>query len=333
MEPTNEPGALGEFELIERFFAPLAAGAPLAFGLQDDAAVFRPTEGCDLVLTKDALVEGVHFFSDDPPDLIARKLLRVNLSDLAAKGARPCGYLLGAGFVQNVAPEWVEQFAHGLARDNQIYGISLLGGDTVSVPGPAMFTLTAVGEVKTDGMIRRAGAQPGDLLFVSGTIGDGVLGLDVQRGESLGLSPEAADVLRQRYLLPEPRVALGQALVGLATAALDISDGLVADLAHLCAVSGVGAEVDAGLVPLSAAGRAALAQDEGLLERVLTGGDDYELLFAVPPDKVAEIARISAECDVAITQIGCILPADRKMRFLGPAGHPLSFASQGYRHF
>src|ERR1051325_6240577 len=210
----------GEFALIAQLFAPLAI-APGAFGLTDDAALVTPPPGCDLVVTADALVEGVHFLTDDPPDSIAKKALRVNLSDLAAKGAAPMGYLLVLSLPSRVDMTWLRPFAAGLAEDQQSFGPSLLGGDTTSTPGPLTIAITAFGQVPTGSMIRRAGAKAGDLVFVSGTIGDGGAGLACLKGECASLGSDEREYLIRRYRLPEPRLKLGQALRGVASAALD----------------------------------------------------------------------------------------------------------------
>jgi thiamine-monophosphate kinase len=321
-----------EFSLIADLFAPLAALAPGAFGLKDDAASFLPSAGMELVLTVDALVEGVHFLPDDPAASIARKLLRVNLSDLAAKGAVPRGYLLTTAWRPDTPLGWIRDFAGGLARDQDIFGLSLWGGDTVSTPGPLTFSLTAIGEVPQGRMLRRAGAQAGDAIFVTGTIGDAALGLAVCQGR---LAPAAGDgaALVARYRLPEPRTALGPGLVGLAHAALDVSDGLMADLTHLCEVSGLGARVKAHGLPLSPSAARCLAAGPELLETVLTGGDDYEILFTAAPGKSTEIERLGARTGTTITRIGTMLEAGQGVTAIDVAGQPMALSRLGFRHF
>ena len=320
-----------EFSLIADIFAPLAAGAPGAYGLKDDAASFTPSSGMDTVLTVDALVEGVHFLSTDPAGGVARKLLRVNLSDLAAKGATPRGYLLTTAWRPDTSFEWIAEFAAGLAADQHRFGVTLWGGDTVSTPGPLTFSLTAIGEAPQGRMLRRGGARPGDGLFLTGTVGDAALGLAVAQGR-LKVSGEDEAALVGRYRQPEPRVSVGPRLIGFAHAALDVSDGLMADLTHLCEVSGVGARIEVARLPLSpAAGR--VAGEPALLETILTGGDDYEILFAAPPETVAVIDSLAAETGVRITRIGTALDAGEGVSVLSASGEPLALKRLGFRHF
>ena len=324
----------GEFELIARYFAPLAEAAPGAQGLLNDAAVFDPARADSLVLTLDTMVEGVHFLAEDPPGLIGRKLLRVNLSDLAAMGARPRGYLLATAFPKDLDEAWIAAFAAGLAEDQAVFGIALYGGDTVSTPGPLTLSLTAFGEVPQGRALSRAGARAGDLVYVSGTIGDGALGLRVLRGEYPALSAEERAALAARYQLPEPRLALGEALAaqGLASAALDVSDGLVADLAHITQASGVAAEVEAGSVPLSPAARAALSSDPALLPGLLSGGDDYELLFSAAPERAGELADLAQALDLPLAPIGRLV-AGSGVRVLDQKGREMDLSEAGWRHF
>lgn len=312
---------MDEFETIARLFAPLTRGEPGAFGLGDDAALLTPRPGFDLVLTKDAIVGGVHFFPDDPPAAIGAKLMRVNLSDLAAKGARPRAFLLAAAIPPGVDEAWLTAFAAGIGADLDAFGGVLIGGDTVSTPGPAVFSLTAIGEVPTGTMIRRAGARAGDLVCVSGTIGDAALYV---AHRLRGADVAGLDHLEERYRYPRPRLALGAALRGLAHAGCDISDGLVADLGHICAQSGVGAVIEAGAVPLSPAARATLARTPGLLTTILTGGDDYELVFALSPE-----ADPSTLADVSV--IGRF-EQGQGVRVLTRAGSPMELDRTGWRH-
>jgi len=327
----------GEFELIARYFAPLAKGFPGAYGLLDDAAVIAPLPGHELVAKTDAIVGGVHFLPDDPPDLVARKALRVNLSDLAAKGAVPRAYMLDIMLPRTVTEEWIAAFARGLAQDQDAYGMHLIGGDTDSTPGPVTIAIMAFGDVATGRMLRRGGARAGDTVFVTGTIGDAALGLEVLRGQSARPDTEAANFLVDRYRLPRPRVGLGPRLIGMAHAALDVSDGLLADLGHLCEASQLAAVIEAPQVPLSTAARAVLATHSGHITTVLTGGDDYEILFTAPPAALSELTELSQTLDVPITAIGRMesLSAGRKtpITVLDESGEPLVFDRRGWTHF
>jgi len=287
----------GEFERIAQFFAPLAKSNPGALGLLDDAALIETSPGCDLVVTTDTIVAGVHYIGDERPSAVARKLLRVNLSDLAAMGAKPRVYTLNVALPDAVDDAWLEDFAAGLAEDQAEFGIVLAGGDSVSTPGPTTLTLTAIGSVVRGGALRRSGAVAGDRI----------------------------------YVIPSPRLALGQALVGLASAALDVSDGLVGDLGHIADTSGVACIIEAGRVPLSDAGRAALATDVGLRETILTGGDDYELLFTAPPDRAAAIEAAASGAGVEITEIGRVEPG-HGVDVLDETGRKLAFARTGWVH-
>ncbi len=320
-----------EFALIEELFAPLAAGASGAYGLEDDVATYAPSPGQELVLTADAIVEGVHFLATDSADLVARKLLRVNLSDLAAKGARPVGYLLTAAFPRTMDYAVMRAFARGLAEDQRRFGIHLWGGDTVATPGPATYSLTAIGEVPQGCAIRRGGAGEGDDIYVTGTIGDGALGLLAAQDLLPGLDSDLNAALASRYRLPEPRMALGLALRDLATAGLDISDGLAADLGHLCRVSGVGARIELEAVPLSPGIRAAIALDPAHFERALTGGDDYELLFTAARVDRTRIEGAALNCGLAVTRIG--VASGEGLVFVDGSGAEVSFAHAGYTHF
>ena len=282
-----------EFSVIARHFRPLAG--PGSLDLSDDAAVLTPPPGRELVIAADAIVAGVHFLPGDPPDLVARKLLRTNLSDLAAMGAEPLGYLLTVSVPRATPDDWFAAFAAGLARDQAEFGLSLLGGDTTSTPGPVSLSLTILGTVSPGQALRRAGARAGDEIWVSGTIGDGALGLLAARGEIADPDGFLAD----RYRLPQPRLALGRGLHGIARAAMDVSDGLLQDLAHLCRAGGLAAEIVSEDVPLSAA-----ARDADRLPMCLTGGDDYELLLAIAPERAPALREAAARAATAVTRIG-----------------------------
>jgi thiamine-monophosphate kinase len=327
----------GEFELIARYFAPLASGFPGAFGLLDDAAVIAPPAGHELVAKTDAIVGGVHFLHDDPPDLIARKALRMNLSDLAAKGAVPRAYMLDIMLPKTATEEWIAAFARGLAEDQHEYGVHLIGGDTDSTPGPVTIAIMAFGDVATGRMLRRGGARAGDTVFLTGTIGDAALGLAVLRGQLANLDTKAADFLVGRYRLPRPRVRLGPRLIGIANAALDVSDGLLADLGHLCDASELAAVIEAPRVPLSTAGRAVLATHTGHITTVLAGGDDYEILFTAPPEAVDALTRLSRTLDVPISAIGRMrtpsIGQQSQIVVLDESGESLTFDRSGWTHF
>ena len=311
-----------EFALIARHFRPLAGHG--ALDLQDDVALLMPPAGRELVLTVDAMVEGVHFLPDDPPDLVGRKLLRVNLSDLAAKGAVPIGYLITVSAPHTTPDAWFAGFAAGLAADQAGFGVSLLGGDTTSTPGPISLSLTAVGHVAPGQAVLRAGARAGDGIWVTGTIGDGALGLAVGRGRLRDPSGH----LLARYRLPQPR--LGLAIAGIASAAMDVSDGLVQDLGHLCRAGDVAAEIDATLVPLSPAARVAGPE---WLPTCLTGGDDYELLLAVPSSSETALRDAASAAGVAITRIGTFCTGKPEVIVRAADGSPMPLAKGGWSHF
>jgi thiamine-monophosphate kinase len=318
---------MDEFAFIRDLLAPLTRGAPGAYGLGDDAATISPKPGHDLVVTADAVVGGVHFRLDDPPGRIAQKALRVNLSDLAAKGAEPAGIVMALCVPAGTGDDWLRAFVAGLAGDLGCYGVPLLGGDTTSTPGPLTVAITAFGEVQAGTMIRRAGAQAGDLICVSGTIGDAALGL---AGDPR-LTPSAQAFARDRYQVPQPRLALGRALRGAARAGIDISDGLVADVGHICEQSGLGAVIEADSVPLSAAVREWLAADARNLQRALTGGDDYELAFCLAPERASELGRLAAAGEVPVAIIGRMGPGSG-VKVRDAAGREIALASGGYRH-
>ncbi len=320
-----------EFALIARLFAPLARDWPGAYGLLDDAATIAVPPAEELVVTKDLIVEGVHFMPDDPPDLIARKLLRVNVSDLAAKGARPVGYLLGLTISRRTTLDWLDRFAAGLGADQARYGMSLIGGDTTAGEGPAVFSLTAFGSLPIGTIMRRGGAKPGDRVFLSGSVGDAALGLMALKGELPTLDAAARTYLVGRYHVPEPRPELGVRLRGLAHAALDVSDGLIADLGHMAEVSGVGAEIEIASLPLSPAAQSALAADGALIDTILTGGDDYEILFAAPEAAAQVIQEAAKATGTAVTAIGRIV-AGRGVKALRPDGTPHRLERTGFRH-
>ena len=322
----------GEFELIARYLAPLSAAAPLAFGLTDDAALLAPEPGEQVVLTKDCMVAGVHFMDADGPEVIARKLLRTNLSDLAAMGASPRGYLLGLVLPRDVDEAWIAGFAAGLDRDQREFGVALLGGDTTATPGPTVLSLTALGVAPQGRVLRRNGARAGDLLYVSGTIGDATLALHLKLNQVVGIDPDIRRALNDRLDLPSPRVTLGPRLVGIATAALDVSDGLVQDVGHIAQASGVAIEIRAADVPLSAPAAEVIGEAPGLFLDCLSGGDDYELAFTVPPERVGDLQRAAAVAGVPVTCIGRVA-AGQGVAVRDRQGERVELARTGYRHF
>ncbi|MCG8511168.1 MAG: thiamine-phosphate kinase [Rhodospirillales bacterium] len=335
MNPANRPG---EFETIRRFFAPLAKDVPGAMNLTDDAALLNMEEGKQLVVTSDALVAGVHFLPDDPPADIAVKALRVNLSDLASMGALPLAYTLAAAYDPTVDDKWLAAFSSALSEDQRQFGISLIGGDTVATPGPLTLSICAFGTVDQGTALTRSGAQTGDALFLSGTIGDAALGLDVLKRKITGVSEADGGYLIDRYRRPKPRCRLGPRLSGLANAAIDVSDGLVADLRHVCEASGVSAVVDLSCLPLSDEARRVAKQIEDGYSRILTGGDDYEILFTAPVDRKDAVIELSSEIALPLTEIGRIVEtvdnrARAEVEIVDDSGRRLSFSGGGFRHF
>ena len=321
------PAAEGEFGFIERHLRPLAAGQAGALELTDDAALLEPTAGMQLVLAKDALVEGVHFLAHDSPENIAQKTLRVNLSDMAAMGATPRGYLLALMRPKRLPPEWLGRFAQGLAQDQAAFGVTLLGGDTVVTPGPLTLSVSMLGEVPRGQALRRGGARAGDDIYVSGTLGSAALGLAVLQGR-LSPSMSASEFLIRRYRLPEPRIALGEALRGVAHAAIDISDGLIADLGHVLDISGKGAEIHTDWIPLSQAA----APHRGALEAALTGGDDYELLFTADPEQRPALQAIGEDLSLPLTIIGQVTE-NTDLDILDARGRAVAIEGKGWQHF
>jgi thiamine-monophosphate kinase len=332
----KRPALSGEDRLIARLFKPLAKH-PGALALEDDAAFFSPPPGQDLVLTKDAVVAGIHFFAADPADAIARKALRVNLSDLAAKGADPAGFLLALALPSGVDDTWLDEFARGLGDDADTYRCPLLGGDTVSTHGPLTVSITALGTVPAGKMVHRAGARPGDRIFVSGTIGDAALGLKLRESvaakQFAKLSEKARSHLEQRYLYPQPRNALASAVCDHASAAMDVSDGLVGDLAKLCRVSGVTATLQIADVPLSEAAASAINLEPSLLQTALTGGDDYEILCCVPQSAVPRWLDSAKASGVPVTQIGMIESGQDAPSWIGASGQAVGFGAGSFSHF
>jgi thiamine-monophosphate kinase len=323
-----------EERLIARYFRPLAT-VPGAFRLADDAAIIEPPPGSDIVVTTDGVIAGVHFFPDDPPGSIARKALRMNLSDLAAKGAKPMGFVISIALPVGTDAAFLAAFAAELGEDAARYGCPLYGGDTDHTPGPLSVSITAFGTVPHGRMVQRSTAKVGDRIIVTGTIGDASLGVKLRRDRGLAKSwrlDEAMSLeLERRYLLPKPRNALAEAVLQHATAAMDVSDGLAGDLGKLCRASSVAAEIDVSRVPLSAAARAALAADPALIETVLTGGDDYEIVSTLAPEKFAALRTAAQAVGISVAEIGEVKAGDGA-RFMH-AGKTLAFTQPSYSHF
>ncbi len=321
----------GEFARISKIFAPLTAGSPGAFGLTDDAAIIQPRAGYDLVVTTDTLIAGVHFLTDDDPGAIAKKLLRVNLSDLAAMGARPIAYTLSIALPSNVEDAWLEAFAAGLAGDQAEFAVALIGGDSVAISGPVALTLTAVGDVVRGRALRRSGAKVGDIVLVSGTVGDAAAGLAVAKDGAAGLSEQDRRYLLRRYTMPEPRLALGRKLCGIAHAVIDISDGLVADLGHIADCAAVAIEIEAAKIPLSPAVRLAMDGDIISMDGVLGGGDDYELAVTVPETARNVMSVFERSLALPLTEIGRVHDG-AGVHVLGPNGIDITPTKKGYTH-
>lgn len=330
---------LGEFDLIKKYLRPLASAQSGALDLTDDAAVMPTKHGHHIVVTMDTLVAGVHFLEFTPPHFVAAKTLRSNLSDLAAMGADPAWYTMSLSLPGGPAgiydAHWLDSFAQALAVEQRLFNICLIGGDTVSTPGPLSLSITAMGWVKPGQQINRSGARVKDIIYVSGTIGDATLGLTAVRGGFPDLPPASLEIITERYHRPQPRLDLGRALFGLASAAIDVSDGLVQDLGHICTTSNVSASIRMDDVPLSAVGRDVVADDPGMLRTLLAGGDDYELLFCAPPGKQKAIADLAEELNLPLTAIGIIEPGNegKPLRVLDEAGREIKLSDAGYRHF
>lgn len=337
MAEADQRGGFSEDGLIAQYLAPLSRDFPGAFNLRDDAAVIAPPEGAELVVTTDALIAGVHFLPDDTPADIAYKSLAVNVSDLAAKGAVPLAYSLALALPRGWREQWLAGFAEGLREAQEAFGIALCGGDTtVSPAGPLMVSITAFGGVPRGKMVPRGGAQVGDSLYVTGTIGDAALGLKLRRGDvetqSWPLDDAARRHLIGRYLRPEPRLGLRDALLAHASAAMDISDGLVIDCARMCTASDVNGRIEALHVPLSSAVQILVSGDARILERVLTGGDDYEILAAVRPGEAQAFEAAALSASIRVSRIGEFGTDRGNLSVVGPDGQPMSFTRSGYDH-
>jgi len=318
-----------EFSLISKYFAPLSGETGFNFG--DDAALLPKLENTRLVITQDAIAETVHFFSDDTPDLIARKAIRVNLSDLAAKGATPRYISLALGLGNTWNEAWVDRFAQGFAADCKTYNLELTGGDTFRTGGGFVISITAMGEIAKDGYVSRLGARVGDVLCVTGTIGDAAIGLHVRQGGLGKLLQSHRQALIDRYLLPQPRTSFAHLIRDHASAAMDISDGLLGDLEKLCAVSRVGCDIRLDDIPLSKALNAAIELESSSLETALSGGDDYEILFTVPEENLKAFDKATSLEDIRISKIGQITSGG-PVKVFDTGGEVVEFAKKSYDH-
>jgi thiamine-monophosphate kinase len=316
---------IGEFELIARYFAPLAEGFAGARGLESDNAFLPADPRHDLVVKTDTVVAGVHFLADEKPELVAQRALRVCLSDLAAGGATPYVYQLSLSLAQGWTERWVAGFARGLATDQRRFGIALCGGDTTGTPGPTTIAISAFGRVPRGKGLGRDGARAGDELWVSGTIGDAALGLLAVRGTLKSAT------LEKRYRQLQPRTTLGPRLLGVARATADISDGLLADASHIADASRLAVHIERDLVPLSADAKRAVTDNPVLWANVLGGGDDYELAMAVPPRNRPVLLKAARAAKVKVTKIGAF--AAGRGVVLTISGQPSRIAQSGYVHF
>jgi len=320
-----------EFNIINKYLSPLSAPEVGAFGLTDDAAVINPTNNKSLILTKDAIVEDVHFLAGTSPENIAHRLIGSNLSDISAMGAKPTYYMIAAFLNNSVDEAWIKEFTETLAKYNQKYNISLIGGDTVKTNNSLSFSLTMFGEIEKNNELRRNGAQDGDAIFVSGTIGDAALGLKSLIGE-ITTTESSKIFLENRYYIPQPRISLGNKLLGIATSAIDISDGLLADLGHICECSNLGANIYKDKIPLSNQTNELSLKNSELFEIIATGGDDYELLFTVRKDDESYINQLSQELDLRLTKIGKMTTKTNKVTLFDKRNDEINFSKQGYIH-
>ena len=325
-----------EFEIIARIFAPLASDTG-ALGLKDDAAILMVTEGHELVVTCDTIVEGVHFLKGDPPRSVGHKALAVNISDLTAKGARGYVYTLSLALPETIGTNWLEDFAAGLADVQTQTDMSLIGGDTTATPGPPTITITALGLVSHQHAVMRLGAKPGDRLFVSGTIGDAYLGLRLLQDPGLaktwGLADEDVAFLVDRYRRPGPNNALAILVRNFAQAAIDVSDGLVGDVDKLCQVSHVGARIEAARVPLSDAAQKVLAREPDLLPTLITAGDDYGVVLAISEKSAPSFESEAQAAGARFTLLGTVMEAAKGVAAIDAKGQPISLKRKGFSHF
>jgi thiamine-monophosphate kinase len=322
----------GEFDLISRYFAPLAGVGGLE--LKDDAAIYNLPPGKQLILTTDAIVEGVHFLPNERAGVIAQRLLRTNISDLAAKGARPSGYLLTLALPDARNEDWVSEFAEGLRVDQDKYGILLLGGDTVSTSGPIIASVTALGTVFSSGMVTRGGACVGDDLWVTGNIGDAGLGLLVAQGQVPQLAEKDKIWLSNRFRLPDPPASFGAEIgaSGLVNAAADISDGLIADAGHISSASRVRFRINMASIPLSNPSKQAIRQGFWSLNQAVSAGDDYQIVFAASSLQREAIKKVADANSISVTIIGEAVVGEVGVEVLDVDGNPVPLEKTGFQH-
>ena len=319
-----------EFDIIERYFLQLSEGREEAAGFKNDGAVLDVPGGYQLVVTSDTLNAGTHFLADQSSDMIAAKALRTNLSDLASMGAKPYCYQLCLALPE-ANEDWISVFCRGLMADQNRYGIFLSGGDTTSIDGPLSISITAFGLVKKGEVVTRNNAKPGDKILVSGTIGDAWCGLEVLRGNLPRL--DGGENLITRSRMPEPPVILGAFLSHYAHAALDISDGLAADLNHMAKASGLRAIINVSDIPFSKEAYTLISERKVMLEQLITGGDDYELVMAVPGNAVEDFLEKAQELGIRLSVIGEFVEGKPGSVFIDPNSQPLSLAKNGWQHF
>lgn len=331
---------LHEFQIIDKYFKPLAEGFVGALGLTDDAAVLQLPPDAEVVVTTDAMVEGTHFQTSDPPETVAMRLLRSNLSDLAAMGATPYAYTLTTAFPKTITPEWVEAFARALHNDQKQFNCPLMGGDTVRTDGPITLSVTALGLVQRGQAMKRKIRRPitppdNHHIYVTGTVGDSALGLMLLQGKDIfGLDEADKKFLIERHYKPSPRFDVGRAIRTFALAAVDISDGLVADVGHIALQSGVMAVIEADKLPLSAAARKAVLDTPSLIETILTGGEDYEIAVIIDPRETSILNIAAAKLNVPLTKIGELQIGNiGAVQVLDKDKHAIPLKQKGWEHF
>lgn len=316
-----------EFDIIEKYFKPLAKGFKGALSLKDDIAIFPKDSTHEYIITTDGLAEGVHFPENSMPDVIASRLLNTNLSDIASSGGKPLFYLLTGSIKNGMDKKWFKSFTDKLAEINKKYNIHLIGGDTIKSSEQLFFSVTMIGEVKTGKALLRSNALAGDDIYVSGNIGEGWAGLQILKGEFEKFSYQDKNYFINKYVSPQPRIELGQALVDIATACTDISDGLIRDLENICKASKTKAEIKKERIPLG-------IPDEHFLEQI-AGGDDYELVFTAQPAKKAKIEKIAKDLGISLTRIGKITKIDENpeiITILDKRNHKIQYTNTGYEH-